>query len=134
MTRLQVYITKANLEKIKSIVNYERNHGADRNEANLSSVAAMLLNLGLQFYEFQQENKRDGRNDQPENDDAKKNAMFNRIMMENVLKTSYASATILQMVGELDEIKNKSSYIFSDVKSMIRRKTESKLNEIFDDE
>lgn len=134
MTRLQVYITKANLEKIKSIVNHERNHGADRNEANLSSVAAMLLNLGLQFYEFQQENKRDGRNDQPENDDAKKIAMFNRIMMENVLKTSYASATILQMVGELDEIKNKSSYIFSDVKSMIRRKTESKLNEIFDDE
>lgn len=134
MPRAQIYITKANLEKIRSIVNHERNHGADENEANLSSVAAMLLNLGLQVYEFQQRKKQDGENDQPENDDAKKVAMFNRILMENVLKTSYASATILQIVGELDEFKHKNSYSFSDLKSMIRRKTENKLNEIFDDE
>lgn len=134
MPRVQVYITKANLEKIKSIVNHERNDGADRNEANLSSVAAMLLNFGLQIYEFQQRNKRDGENDQTENGDAKEVARFNRILMESVLKTSYASATILQMLGELDEIKNKNSYSFPDVKSMIRRKTENKLNELFDEE
>ncbi|MDQ0431159.1 hypothetical protein ABIC12_002862 [Pantoea agglomerans] len=134
MPRAQIYITKANLEKIRSIVNLERNHGVDENEANLSSVAAMLLNLGLQVYEFQQRKKQNGENDQPENDDAKKVAMFNRILMENVLKTSYASAAILQMVGELDELKNKNSYGFHDLKSMIRRKTENKLSEIFDEE
>lgn len=134
MPRAQIYITKANLEKIRSIVNHERNHGVDENEANLSSVAAMLLNLGLQVYEFQQRKKQNGENDQPENDDAKKVAMFNRILMENVLKTSYASAAILQMVGELDEFKNKNSYGFHDLKSMIRRKTENKLSEIFDEE
>jgi len=134
MPRAQIYITKANLEKIRSIVNHERNHGVDENEANLSSVAAMLLNLGLQVYEFQQRKKQNGENDQPENDDAKKVAMFNRILMENVLKTSYASAAILQMVGELDELKNKNSYGFHDLKSMIRRKTENKLSEIFDEE
>lgn len=134
MPRAQIYITKANLEKIRSIVNHERNHGVDENEANLSSVAAMLLNLGLQFYEFQQRKKQNGENDQPENDDAKKVAMFNRILMENVLKTSYASAAILHMVGELDEFKNKNSCGFHDLKSIIRRKTESKLSEIFDEE
>lgn len=135
MPRAQVYITKANLEKIKSIVIQERNHGADRNEANLSSVAAMLLNIGLQVYEFKHKNEVNGDCDESENGSKTKQiVMFNKTLMENVLKTSYASAIILQMIGELNEIKKINSFSFPDIKLKIRKKIDNKLNEIFDEE
>jgi len=134
MPRAQVYITKDNLEKIKSIVIKERNDGADRNEANLSSVAAMLLDIGLQVYEFKHRNEHIDECDESENGSkAKQIVMFNKILMENVLKTSYASAIILQMIGELNEIKKINSFSFPDIKLKIRKKIDNKLNEIFDE-
>ncbi|WP_061770897.1 relaxosome protein TraM [Serratia symbiotica] len=53
MPRAQVYISKNTYKRIRLIVNEKKDDGADRTEANISSVAAMLLDIGLRVYEFQ---------------------------------------------------------------------------------
>lgn len=79
--------------------------GANRAEANISSVAAMLLDISLRVYEFQRKKRvRSICNIsmismtmaylEPEE--------FNKMLMDNVLKTACASTILLQIVGNIN--------------------------------
>lgn len=133
MPRAQVYITQNNYKRIQAIVDAKKEDGADRTEANVSSVAAMLLDIGLRVYEFQQKKEQeegvDGGGEGNE-DDNLGSIEINKVIMENILKTSYASTILLQMIGSIDEVKNIESFSFENIKSQIREKTNEELNKI----
>ncbi|AXF79030.1 relaxosome protein TraM [Erwinia tracheiphila] len=135
MPRAQVYITQNNYKRIQSIVDAKKEDGADRTEANVSSVAAMLLDIGLRVYEFQQKKEQEGEIDSiQENNDLPDPLMFNKVLLENILKASYASTTLLQMIGNLDEVKNIDSFNYENVKVQIRDKIDGQLTKIFSDD
>lgn len=132
MPRAQVYITQNNYKRIQAIVDAKKEDGADRTEANVSSVAAMLLDIGLRVYEFQQKKEQEGEVDSAqENNDLPDPLMFNKVLLENILKASYASTTLLQMIGNLDEVKNIDSFNYENVKVKIRDKIDDQLTKVF---
>ncbi|EBS5182127.1 hypothetical protein DRE96_23510 [Salmonella enterica subsp. enterica serovar Chester] len=132
MPRAQVYITQNNYKRIQSIVDAKKEDGADRTEANVSSVAAMLLDIGLRVYEFQQKKEQEGEVDSiQESNDLPDPLMFNKVLLENILKASYASTTLLQMIGNLDEVKNIDSFNYENVKVQIRDKIDDQLIKVF---
>ncbi len=85
MARIQAYVSKEAVEKIHVIVEQRRQEGAAETEVSTSSVISMLLELGLRVYEAQMERK-----DVPFNQ-----TEFNRVLLENVLKTQLAMAKVL---------------------------------------
>lgn len=134
MPRAQVYITQNNYKRIQSIVDAKKEDGADRTEANVSSVAAMLLDIGLRVYDFQQQKKEqedgvDG-GGKGNGDDNLGSLEINKLIMENILKTSYASTILLQMIGNIDEVRNIESFNFTEIKSQIREKINEDLHKI----
>lgn len=134
MPRAQVYITQNNYKRIQSIVDAKKEDGADRTEANVSSVAAMLLDIGLRVYEFQQKKElEEGIGEGEENNDSSvvDSIAFNKILMENILKTSYASTTLLQMVGSFEEMKETGLFNYDNIKKQIREKADDELSKIF---
>lgn len=85
MARIQAYVSKEAVEKIHAIVEQRRQEGAAETEVSTSSVISMLLELGLRVYEAQMERK----------DDPFNQTEFNRVLLENVLKTQLAMAKVL---------------------------------------
>lgn len=133
MPRTQVYVTQNSYKRIEAIVDEKKKDGADRSEANISSVAAMLLDIGLRVYEFQQKKETQNNNVQNENDEQNlTQEKFNRTLMENVLKTSYASTILLQMLGKIEEVEKIDSFNFEKIREDIKEKTVNQLDEIFE--
>ncbi|WP_337048224.1 conjugal transfer relaxosome DNA-binding protein TraM [Serratia liquefaciens] len=85
MARIQAYVSKEAVEKIHVIVEQRRQEGAAETEVSTSSVISMLLELGLRVYEAQMERK----------DDPFNQTEFNKVILENVLKTQLAMARVL---------------------------------------
>jgi hypothetical protein len=134
MPRAQVYITQNNYKRIQDIVDAKKDDGADRTEANISSVAAMLLDVGLRVYEFQQKKEQDDASlNENSGDDGgmPEQRELNKIMLENVLKASYASTIILQMMGVFDEVKRVDAFNFMNVREEIKNSVNVKLNDVF---
>lgn len=135
MPRAQVYITQNNYKRIQSIVDAKKEDGADRTEANVSSVAAMLLDIGLRVYEFQQKKEQEeeieGAGDGNILTDS---AVLNKVLLENILKTSYASTILLQMVGNINEVKGIEFFNYDNVKLQIRERLDNDLASLFNKE
>lgn len=132
MPRAQVYIDKNNYERVRQIVDEKRNDGADASQANISSVCGMLLDLGLRVYSAQKKREAEGEENRTDSDGGQ--ADFNRVLMNYMLKTSYASTMLLRMVGEIDEVKSRGEYQFESIRAEIRRNSAEQLNRIFDAE
>lgn len=60
MARVQAYASDEVAEKINAIVEKRRAEGAKEKDVSFSSVASMLLELGLRVYEAQMERKIQG--------------------------------------------------------------------------
>jgi len=129
MPRAQVYIDKNSYERVHQIVEEKRNDGADFSQANISSVCGMLLDLGLRVYSAQKKREAEGEENRTDNDAVQ--ADFNRILMDYMLKTSYASTMLLRMVGEIDEVKSHGGYQFESIRAEIRRNSALQLGRIF---
>ncbi|WP_261653646.1 relaxosome protein TraM [Erwinia mallotivora] len=134
MPRAQVYITQNNYKRIQSIVDAKKEDGADRNEANVSSVAAMLLDIGLRVYEFQQKKEQEEIESTEDCDVLKDSAVLNKVLLENILKTSYASTILLQMVGNINEVKGVESFSYDNIKLQIREKVDNDLASLLNNE
>ncbi|WXE05360.1 conjugal transfer relaxosome DNA-binding protein TraM (plasmid) [Klebsiella pneumoniae] len=72
MARVQAYASDEVAEKINAIVEKRRAEGAKEKDVSFSSVASMLLELGLRVYEAQMERKDSGFNQ----------TEFNKILMD----------------------------------------------------
>lgn len=135
MPRAQVYITQNNYKRIQSIVDAKKEDGADRTEANVSSVAAMLLDIGLRVYEFQQKKEQEEEIESAGDDNTLTDStVLNKVLLENILKTSYASTILLQMVSNINEVKGIESFNYDNVKLQIREKLDNDLASLFNKE
>lgn len=135
MPRAQVYITQNNYKRIQSIVDAKKEDGADRTEANVSSVAAMLLDIGLRVYEFQQKKEQEEEIESAGDGNVlTDSAVLNKVLLENILKTSYASTILLQMVGSINEVKGIEFFNYDNVKLQIREKLDNDLASLFNKE
>lgn len=135
MPRAQVYITQNNYKRIQSIVDAKKEDGADRTEANVSSVSAMLLDIGLRVYEFHQKKEQEEEIESTEDFDVLTDStVLNKVLLENILKTSYASTILLQMVGNINEVKGVESFNYDNVKLQIREKVDNDLASLLNNE
>lgn len=85
MAKVNVYISNEVHSKITAIVEKRRQEGARDKDISFSGTASMLLELGLRVYEAQMERKESAFNQ----------TEFNKVLLENVLKTQSSVAKIL---------------------------------------
>ncbi|MWN88913.1 conjugal transfer relaxosome DNA-binding protein TraM, partial [Escherichia coli] len=84
MAKIQVYVNDHVSEKINAIAVQRRAEGAKEKDVSYSSIASMLLELGLRVYEAQMERKESAFNQ----------AEFNKLLLECVVKTQSTVAKI----------------------------------------
>lgn len=80
MAKIQVYVNNSVSEKINAIAVQRRAEGAKEKDISYSSIASMLLELGLRVYEAQLERKESGFNQMA----------FNKALLESVIKTQFS--------------------------------------------
>lgn len=85
MPKIQTYVNNNVYEQITELVTIRKQEGIE--EASLSNVSSMLLELGLRVYMIQQE-KREGGFNQME---------YNKLMLENVSRVRAMCTEILKM-------------------------------------
>lgn len=85
MGKVQAYPSDEVCQKINAIVDKRRMEGGNECLVSVSSISTMLLELGLRVYEAQMERKADSFNQMA----------FNRILLENVLKTRFSVNKIM---------------------------------------
>ena len=85
MAKIQAYVSDEVAEKINAIVEKRKAEGAREKDVSFSSVSTMLVELGLRVYEAQMERKESGFNQMA----------FNKLLLETVLKTQFATNKIL---------------------------------------
>ncbi len=82
---VRTFLSDEVAEKINAIVEKRKAEGAREKDVSFSSVSTMLVELGLRVYEAQMERKESGFNQMA----------FNKILLETVLKTQFATNKIL---------------------------------------
>ena len=106
MARVQAYPSDEVVDKINAIVEKRRAEGAKEKDISFSSVATMLLELGLRVYEAQMERKESGFNQKE----------FNKVLLENVMKTQFTISKVLAMGSLSPHINGDDRF---DFKSMV---------------
>lgn len=121
-----MYVSTKNYKRIQAIAEAKREDGADRNETSISAICSMLLEVGLRIYEYQQKKEQEDNVESEGGHDELINSMeLNKVLLENVIKTSYATTTLLQMVGSINEVKNVKSFnSYENIKTQIREKVD----------
>lgn len=85
MAKIQVYVNDNVAEKINAIAVQRRAEGSKEKDISYSSIASMLLELGLRVYEAQMERKESGFNQMA----------FNRALLESMVKTQFTVNKVL---------------------------------------
>ena len=106
MARVQAYPSDEVVDKINAIVEERRAEGAKEKDISFSSVATMLLELGLRVYEAQMARKESGFNQKE----------FNKVLLENVMKTQFTISKVLAMDSLSPHINGDDRF---DFKSMV---------------
>ena len=121
MPKIQTFVSSAIEEEINNIVLEKRTEGADRFEANLSNTTSMLVELGLRVYKIQR-NRQDGGFSQVE---------FNKVMLENMIKTSLISQKLLRISSRNTEIHGVDDFELSRMSSQIKMGVDTIMEQFF---
>lgn len=121
MPRVQTFLSNDVLKEIDGIIQQKKAEGASSQDANLSNITCMLVELGLRVYRLQSEKKEDAFNQME----------FNRLLLENVLKSRLSSQKILASLPLLCDIKNSSQFDLNKIAVNISNDTANLLNKLF---
>ena len=121
VAKIQVYASDDVADKITAIVEKRRQEGAKDKDVSFSSVTTMLIELGLRVYEAQMQNKEPGFNQ----------ALFNKTLLENVLKSQMATSKLLGMVSLSPHLEGNEKFIFKDMVTTIREDVEQMVSNFF---
>lgn len=124
MARVQAYASDEVAAKINAIVEKRRAEGAKEKDVSFSSVASMLLELGLRVYEAQMERKESGFNQ----------TEFNKVLLENVIKTQFTISKVLAMESLSPHIKGDERFDFKSMVMNIRDDAKEVVEKFFPDE
>lgn len=123
MARVQAYASDEVAEKINAIVEKRKAEGAKDKDVSFSSVASMLLELGLRVYEAQMERKESGFNQ----------AEFNKMLLENVIKTQFSISKVLAMESLSPHIQGDERFDFISMVMNIRDDAKEVVERFFPD-
>ncbi|MGS3452121.1 conjugal transfer relaxosome DNA-binding protein TraM [Klebsiella electrica] len=123
MARVQAYVSDEVAEKINAIVEKRKAEGAKDKDVSFSSVASMLLELGLRVYEAQMERKESGFNQ----------AEFNKMLLENVIKTQFSISKVLAMESLSPHIQGDERFDFKSMVMNIRDDAKEVVERFFPD-
>lgn len=123
MPRVQTFLSNDLLLEIDGIIKQRKSEGATQQDANLSNMTSMLVELGLRVYRLQTEKKEGGFNQME----------FNRILLENSVKARLSSQKVLAALSLVQDIKSSNQFNLSKISSDISENTESILNGLFPD-
>ncbi|HDG7951735.1 TPA: relaxosome protein TraM [Klebsiella variicola] len=121
MARVQAYASDEVAEKINAIVEKRRAEGAKEKDVSFSSVASMLLELGLRVYEAQMERKDSGFNQ----------TEFNKILLENVMKTQFTVSKLLAICSLSPHVTGDERFEFRSMVSNIREDAKDVISHFF---
>lgn len=121
MARMQVYVSDEVMERINEIVIQRRTEGAKEKDISHSSIGSMLLELGLRVYEAQMERKEAAFNQ----------TEYNRIFLENVLKTQKAVARALGISALSPHVKDIEKFNYARMVDAIKDDVASEIEFFF---
>ncbi len=110
MAKIQAYVSDDVVNKINAIVEQRRAEGARKEVVSSSSVISMLVELGLRVYEAQMERKESPFNQM----------LFNKTILEAVLKTQFISSKLLAMESMSPHIVGNDKFEFRGMVQNIR--------------
>lgn len=121
MARVQVYVSDEVAEKISAIAAKRRAEGAKEKDVSNSSIASMLLELGLRVYEAQMERKESGFNEM----------LYKKTLLEHVIKTQFIASKLLGIESLSPHILGNDKFVFSDMVSNIREDVNEVVSRFF---
>ncbi|EDX5730199.1 relaxosome protein TraM [Salmonella enterica] len=121
MAKVQAYVSDEVAEKINSIVEKRKAEGAREKDVSFSSISTMLLELGLRVYEAQMERKESAFNQME----------FNRVLLENVLKTQLSVVKILGIESLSPHVAGNPKFEYTNMVEDIKVKISSEMERFF---
>ncbi len=121
MAKVNVYISNEVHNKITAIVEKRRQEGARDKDISFSGTSSMLLELGLRVYEAQMERK-----ESPFNQ-----TEFNKVLLENVLKTQSSVAKILGIGSPSPHVAGNPKFEYANMVEDIKEKVSSEMERFF---
>ncbi|EAZ5043952.1 relaxosome protein TraM [Salmonella enterica subsp. enterica serovar Java] len=121
MAKVQAYVSDEVAEKINAIVEKRKAEGAREKDVSFSSISTMLLELGLRVYEAQMERKESAFNQM----------VYNKLLLENVLKTQQSVVKILGISSLSPHVKNDERFEYARMVSDIKDKVREEMDSLF---
>ncbi|ECA1251898.1 TPA: conjugal transfer relaxosome DNA-binding protein TraM [Salmonella enterica subsp. enterica] len=121
MARVNLYISNEVREKINVIVGKRRQEGAREKDVSFSGTASMLLELGLRVYDAQMARK----------ETAFSQTEFNKVLLENVLKTQLSVVKILGISSLSPHVKGNLKFEYANMVEDIRAKVCHEMEKFF---
>ncbi|EFK7797988.1 relaxosome protein TraM [Escherichia coli] len=124
MPRIQTFVSNQVREEIESPVTERRQEGATENDATVSSVTSMLIELGLRVYRIQREKKEGGFNQME----------YNKIMMDNIARVRAMCSEIMKMSALSHEVISNGNFDNEVMKRSITKFAEDQVRIFFPEE
>lgn len=124
MPRIQTFVSNDIEKEIIDIINIKRSEGATKDEANVSNTTSMLVELGIRVYKLQRQ-KVEGGFSQIE---------FNKVMLENMMITSFVCQKLLGINSFNSEIQNMPAFQFQGMYTQIKNDVDNVIVNFFPSE
>ena len=124
MPRIQTFVSNQVREEIESLVTERRQEGATENDATVSSVTSMLIELGLRVYRIQREKKESGFNQME----------YNKIMLDNIARVRALCSEIMKMNALSHEVISNGNFDNEVMKRSITKFAEDQVRIFFPEE
>lgn len=124
MPRIQTFVSNQVREEIESLVMERRQEGATENDATISSVTSMLIELGLRVYRIQREKKEGGFNQME----------YNKIMLDNVARVRVMCSEIMKMSALSHEVISNGNFDSEVMRRSITKFAEDQVRIFFPEE
>ncbi|PLC60493.1 conjugal transfer protein TraM [Citrobacter sp. L55] len=122
MPKIQTYVNNNVYEQITDLVSIRKQEGIE--EASISNVSSMLLELGLRVYMIQQERKEGGFNQME----------YNKLMLENVSRVRAMCTEILKMSVLSQEAIASGNFDYTVIKPAIDKFSREQVSIFFPDD
>lgn len=119
MAKVQIYVSDETYKDIEQQLLTHR--GEQGRQESLSSFSSMLLELGLRVYKAQREAV----------DDPFDQQTYNKILLENMLLTSYTMYKVLGINSHNSEVQDLSNFVLRDMINDIKSKVSDEMSKIF---
>lgn len=121
MPRLQIFVSNHVRDEIESLVTERRQEGGTENDASVSSVSSMLIELGLRVYRIQREKNEGGFNQME----------YNKAMLDSMARVRAMCSEIMRMSMLSHEVISNGNFDNEVIKKAIAKFAEEQVSIFF---